>query len=367
MYRLLRPLLFALPPHTAHALADLALSPLEHAAPLRALVRARAAPADERLVTRVMGLTFPSPVGLAGGFDKDARRARALAALGFGFLELGTVTAQPQAANPRPNLFRLPADRALINRLGFPNQGAEAVAARLRRHGGAPAVGVPVGISIGKSRAVPLDPIEPAISDYLESFCAVRDVADFVVVNVSSPNTQGLRALQGAAVARALLSALAEENARGPRRPLLIKVAPDLDDKDLEDLLAVVEDVGLDGVVATNTTIRREGLSTGAAEVEAIGAGGLSGPPLRARALAMVRRIRARLGERAAVIGVGGVEDADHALDLIRGGADLVQLYTSFIYGGPGVPASIARGLAEHVARAGARSIAELRGADLPA
>jgi len=365
MYRLLRPLLFALPPHAAHTLAELALAPLEHAGPLRALVRARAAPADERLTTRVMGLTFPSPIGLAGGFDKNARRARALAALGFGFVELGTVTAEPQAANPRPNLFRLPADRALVNRLGFPNEGAEAVAARVRRRGGPAAVGVPVGLSIGKSRSVPLDPIQPAISDYLRSFCAVRGVADFVVVNVSSPNTQGLRALQGAEVARALLGALAEENQRGPRRPLLVKVAPDLTEEDLDGLLGVVEEIGLDGVVATNTTIRRDGLATSMAEMERIGAGGLSGPPLRLRSLAMVRRIRARLGERAAVIGVGGVEEADHALDLIRAGADLVQLYTGFVYGGPGVPSAIARGLSDRVARAGARSIADLRGADL--
>jgi len=186
-----------------------------------------------------------------------------------------------------------------------------------------------------------------------------------VVVNVSSPNTQGLRALQGAEVARTLLGALAEENQRGPRRPLLVKVAPDLTEEDLDGLLDVVKEIGLDGVVATNTTIRRDGLATSMAEMERIGAGGLSGPPLRLRSLAMVRRIRARLGERAAVIGVGGVEEADHALDLIRAGADLVQLYTGFVYGGPGVPSAIARGLSDRVAQAGARSIADLRGADL--
>jgi dihydroorotate dehydrogenase len=237
---------------------------------------------------------------------------------------------------------------------------------------------VPVGLSIGKSRAVPLDPIEPAIADYLASFREARRAADFVVINVSSPNTKDLRAMQGPAAARALLSAIARENrdgaaadpgaappggGAGARRPLLVKVAPDLSDDELEALLAVVEEVGLDGVVATNTTVRRDGLVTSPGAVEAAGAGGLSGPPLRARALAMVRRIRARLGPGATVIGVGGVETADHALDLIRAGADLVQIYTGFIYGGPGLPAALARGLAARVDSAGACSIAELRGA----
>ncbi|WP_437886480.1 quinone-dependent dihydroorotate dehydrogenase [Sorangium sp. So ce307] len=300
---------------------------------------------------------------MAGGFDKDARRARALAALGFGFVELGTVTAQAQAENPPPNLFRLPADRALINRLGFPNQGAARVTERLQGRGGAAAVGVPVGISIGKSRVAPLDPIEPAIEDYLASFREVRRAADFVVINVSSPNTKDLRAMQGPAIARALLSAIARENRAGGRPlPLLIKVAPDLGDEELEALLAVVEEVGLAGVIATNTTVRRDGLATSPAAVEAMGAGGLSGPPLRQRSLAMVRRIRARLGGGVTVIGAGGVESAEHAMDQIQAGADLVQLYTGFIYGGPLLPASIARGLSELVARSGARSIQELSG-----
>jgi dihydroorotate dehydrogenase len=364
MYRLVRPLLFAIPPRAAHELGMLALGPLEHAAPLRALVHRALAPADPRIAVRAMGLTFPSPLGVAGGFDKDARRARALAALGFGFVELGTVTATPQAENPPPNLFRLPADRALINRLGFPNQGAARVTARLAARGGAAAVGVPVGMSIGKSRVAPLDPIEPAIDDYLASFREVRRAADFVVVNVSSPNTKDLRSMQGPAVARALLSAIARENrAGGAPRPLLVKVAPDLTDAELEALLAVVEEVGLDGVVATNTTVRRDGLATSPADVEAMGAGGLSGPPLRQRALAAVRRIRARLGGGVTVIGVGGVESGSHALDLIQAGADLVQLYTGFIYGGPGLPAAIARELSALVAQAGARSIEELVGA----
>jgi dihydroorotate dehydrogenase len=361
-----RPLLFLVPPGAAHEAAMAALAPVEHLAPLRAIVRAWAAPRDARLVVRKMGLTFPTPVGLAAGFDKNARRARALAALGFGHLELGTVTALPQGPNPAPNLFRLPADRALVNRLGFPNEGAERVARRIESRGGAKAVGVPLGISIGKSRAVGVEPIAAAIADYLESFRAVRAVADFVVVNGSSPNTPNLRAMQGAELAGALLGAVARENdAPGYRRlPVLLKIAPDLSDADLEALLEVVERTKLDGVVATNTTIGRAGLATSEPEVQAIGAGGLSGPPLRLRARQVVRRVRARLGNRVTVIGVGGVESADDAMALVRAGADLVQLYTAFIYEGPWAARRIARGMAEAVGREQAGSVADLVGAD---
>src|SRR5271165_361072 len=281
MYRAIRPLLFALPPDAAHALAFAALGPVEHLGALQAMTRAVVrASHDPRIAVRVMGLEFPSPLGIAGGFDKNAARPRALAALGFGHLELGTVTAQPQQANPKPNLFRLPADRALVNRLGFPNDGAARVAARVRRV--KERIAVPVGISIGKSRAVAVDDLEAVVADYVTSLEEVRDVADFVVVNVSSPNTAGLRTMQAGEHARTLLSALA---ARTQGKPLLVKIAPDLDDAGLDALLGVARETKLAGVVATNTTIGRAGLATGAARVETIGAGGLSGPPLRARAL----------------------------------------------------------------------------------
>lgn len=331
MYALVKPLLFGLGPDTAHALATASLAPVEHVAPLRALVRAISAPRDPRLRTRAMGLDFPSPVGLAGGFDKNARRARSLAALGFGFLELGTVTALAQEPNPAPNLFRLPADRALVNRLGFPNEGAERVAARFAPH--KKSIGVPVGFSIGKSRAVPLgEDLEPVIADYARSFDAVAPVSDFVVVNVSSPNTKDLRALQGAALAGALLSALAKRNAGN--KPLLVKIAPDLDDAEIDTLCGVIADVGLAGVVATNTTTKREGLTTSKEIVDAIGAGGLSGPPLHARALAVVKRARNAL-PNATIIGVGGIERGEHARAMMDAGANLVQIYTAFIYRGP--------------------------------
>jgi dihydroorotate dehydrogenase len=358
MYRLLRPFLFALPPDVAHEMAMTALGPVEHVATLAALVRGVfGAPSDDRLTVRAMGLTFPTPLGLAGGFDKNARRPRALAALGFGHLELGTVTARAQAANPRPNLFRLPKDRALINRLGFPNEGAERVARRwaAARSG----VRIPVGLSIGKSRAVAPDDLDAVVADYLASFDAVRAVADFVVVNVSSPNTAGLRAMQAREHARTLLGAL---RGRDPSARVLVKIAPDLDDAQLEDVLAVVDEVKLAGVIATNTTVARTGLRTPGEEVEALGAGGLSGPPVRARALEVVRRVRARLGRSVVVVGVGGVEGADDALALVRAGADLVQMYTGFVYGGPSAPARIARGIARALEHDGVRSIAEIVG-----
>ena len=365
--RALRPLLFLLPPDTAHELAFAALGPVEHLGWLRAVVRAavgapRGGPAGRtgsRIGVRRMGLDFPSILGLAGGFDKNARRPRALAALGFGHLELGTVTARAQQANPPPNLFRLPADRALVNRLGFPNEGAQRLAGRLR--GSRAAVGVPIGVSIGKSRVVAVDDLEAVVADYLAAYDAVRDVADFVVVNVSSPNTAGLRTMQARDHARTLLSAL---RARAAGSRLLVKIAPDLDDAQLEDILAVVEEIRLDGVVATNTTIGRRELATDPARVEAVGAGGLSGPPLRRRALEVVRRVRARLGREIVVIGVGGIETAEHALAHVRAGADLVQMYTGFVYEGPLSAARIGRELARRVEREGAATIADLVGVE---
>ncbi len=359
MYALARSALFSLSPHTAHAAAMAALAPIEHVAALRAMTRAFCATRDPRLEVRAMGLTFPSPVGVAGGFDKNAMRARALAALGFGHVELGTVTAQAQEQNPLPNLFRLEDDRALVNRLGFPNEGAAVVCARIARRRLRATCGVPVGVSIGKSRAVPVEPIEHAIADYASSFREAKRVADFVVVNVSSPNTKDLRAMQGADIARSLLTELSNANLE-PRVPLLVKIAPDLSDADIEALLAVVDEAKLDGVIATNTTIARTGLRTSAARVEAIGAGGLSGPPLRARALEVVTRVRARLGSKVTVIGVGGVESADDVVALVRAGADLVQLYTGFIYGGPLLARTIARDLSRKLDAAGATSLGAL-------
>lgn len=359
MYSLVRPFLFRLDPTSAHALAMAALGPVEHLMPLRAAARALLRKHDPRLEVRKMGLVFPSPVGLAAGMDKNADRLRALAALGFGHVELGTVTAEAQGPNPPPNLFRLPADRALVNRLGFPNEGAAKVASRIaRRRRGA---SVPVGVSIGKSRSVPLDPIEGVVADYLTSFRAVRDVADFVVVNVSSPNTKDLRAMQAAEVAAILFDALVRDRDRaGSHVPILVKIAPDLSTESIDAICAEAKRCKLAGVVATNTTIARDGLATPKEVVDAIGAGGLSGKPLFSRALSVVKRVRNQWGPSACVIGVGGIDSAETALAMLRVGADLVQVYTGFVYQGPFLPRAIGSGLVDAMRAEGASSLEAL-------
>ncbi len=359
MYPLLRPLLFALDPARAHVLGMSALAPVEHLGPMRYLLGAALRPADARLRVRKMGLEFPTPIGLAAGMDKNGDRGRAFAALGFGHVELGTVTAHAQAANSPPNLFRLPADRALVNRLGFPNDGASHVAARIaaRRKG----IPVPIGVSIGKSRIVPLEPLSGVLDDYMTSFRAVQSVADFVVVNVSSPNTKDLRAMQAADTARPLFEVLRTEAERGARSvPILVKIAPDLPDDAIDAIAFEAKRAGLAGVVATNTTIGRDGLTTPPDVVERIGAGGLSGKPLFSRALAVVKRVREQLGPEACVIGVGGIDSAESALAMLSVGADLVQIYTGFVYQGPLLPSAIARGLLRQMEEEGARSIEEL-------
>ncbi|MCL2779540.1 MAG: quinone-dependent dihydroorotate dehydrogenase [Polyangiaceae bacterium] len=360
MYHVVRPLFFSMNPTRAHSIVMSALGPVEGLAPLRALTRAAVRTTrDPRLEVRKMGLVFPSPIGLAAGLDKNADRARAFASFGFGHVELGTVTAQAQAPNPFPNLFRLPADRALINRLGFPNEGASVVAARIaRRKNG---ILVPVGISIGKSRSVSLDPLDDARNDYLASFRAVRSVADFVVINVSSPNTKDLRAMQAADVARMLFDALLEDAEQGGVRvPLLVKIAPDLDNEGIDAICDVAKNAGLSGIVATNTTVSRDGLTTTNEELARIGAGGLSGKPLFLRSIEVVKRVRARVGSQMCVIGVGGVDSVDTALAMLRAGADLVQVFTGFIYVGPTLPSTIAHGLVARMDAAGAQSLAEL-------
>ncbi len=313
-----------------------------------AALRARA-PAEPSLRTRALGLDFPSPIGLAAGFDKNALAPDALAALGFGFVEVGTVTARPQPGNPRPRLFRLPADEALINRMGFNNEGAAAAAARLRRRSGAI-----VGVNIGKSKVATEAEAE---DDYAASARAIAAVADYVVVNVSSPNTPGLRDLQSTEKLRPILRRVrAELDAARPGAPvpLLVKIAPDLADADVEEVTALAIELGLDGVVATNTTIRRDGLCTARAEVESLGGGGLSGRPLRERALDVVRLIHARAGGRLVIVAAGGIATGEDAFERLRAGATLVQIYTSFVYGGPDTPATIARDLAERLREAAA-------------
>jgi dihydroorotate dehydrogenase len=313
-------------------------------------------PRDPVLRVRALGLSFPGPVGLAAGFDKDARGTRGLAALGFGFVEVGTVTARAQPGNPRPRMFRLTADRALVNRMGFNNAGAAAAAAALGRSGGR-SPGRPggpvVGVNIGKTRAVP---DADAAADYAASARAVAAVADYVVVNVSSPNTPGLRDLQAEDRLRPVLVAVrAALDAASPGRrvPLLVKIAPDLADADVDAVADLALELGLDGIIATNTTVSRDGLASPAAEVAAAGAGGLSGPPLRARSLEVLRRLHARAGDRLVLIAAGGIETPDDAWERLRAGATLVQAYTAFVYGGPLWPRQMHAGLAARLRAAG--------------
>ena len=314
------------------------------------LLRRWLGPRDPVLRVRALGLEFPGPLGLAAGFDKDARGTRGLAALGFGFVEVGTVTARAQPGNPRPRMFRLTADRALVNRMGFNNEGAAAAAARLGRSRGRRYRGGPVvGVNIGKSRAAP---DEEAAADYAASARAVAAVAGYVVVNVSSPNTPGLRDLQAADRLRPVLTAVRSAlDASSPARrvPLLVKIAPDLADADVDAIADLALELGLDGIIATNTTVSRDGLASPAAEVAAAGAGGLSGPPLRARALEVLARLRARAGDRLVLIAAGGIETPDDAWERLRAGATLVQAYTGFVYGGPLWPRRMHAGLAQRM------------------
>jgi dihydroorotate dehydrogenase len=313
--RVLRPVLFRLDAELAH---DTALLSLRAAGPV---LRGRRAPAAPRTV---FGVDFPNPVGLAAGMDKDGQALRAWPALGFGFVEVGTVTHLAQPGNPRPRLFRLRASDAVVNRMGFNNKGAAALAARLRRLG---RLSVPLGISLGKSRAVPL---EAAIADYVASLRLLAPHGDYFAVNVSSPNTPGLRSLQDRAALDELLAALRAET----DRPLLVKVAPDLSDTALGELLAVAVDRGVAGIIATNTTLSRRGVAAvdAAAGEEA---GGLSGRPLHERAVAVVKFVAAESG--LPVIGVGGIDSPDGAQRMVDAGAQLIQLCTGFVYRGPGL------------------------------
>ncbi|HEY6759863.1 MAG TPA: quinone-dependent dihydroorotate dehydrogenase [Baekduia sp.] len=326
----------------AHRLGTRALALALALRAVRALVRRACTPRDPAaLRVRALGLDFPSPLGLAAGFDKDAAHVDALAALGFGFVEVGTITALAQAGNPTPRLFRLPADRALVNRMGFNNGGAAAAAARLA--GRARDRGVVVGVNIGKSKAA-----EDAAADYRASAAALAPHADYLVVNVSSPNTPGLRDLQAVERLEPLIEAVrAGMDEVGARVPLLVKIAPDLADADVDAVADLALRVGLDGLVATNTTVGRDGLATPPDAVAALGAGGLSGAPLAARSLAVLGRLRGRLGADFTIISVGGVENAADARARLDAGATLVQAYTAFVYGGPLWPRKVVRGLAK--------------------
>lgn len=362
MYRfLIRPLLYLLDPERAHHLAFGALRLFASLPFGRSILRLAFGVDDPILRTTVLGLDLAHPVGLAAGFDKDAIGFEALAASGFAFVEIGTLTGEAQTGNPKPRLFRLPLDEALVNRMGFNNRGSSDAASRLA--GPRDAI---VGVNIGKTKVVEE---ENAISDYVASTERLAALADYFVVNVSSPNTPGLRNLQAVDKLRPLLASVRsalDASVSGRRVPLLVKIAPDLADEDVDGVADLALELGLDGIIATNTTIGRAGLRTEASVVAAIGAGGLSGPILASRSREVLARLRARVGARLVLISVGGIDSAEEAYARIRAGASLVQIYTGYIYGGPSLPKSIARGIAALLRRDGFASLADAVGADAP-
>jgi dihydroorotate dehydrogenase len=363
LYRtLLRPLLYLLPAETAHHLTFAMLRAFARVPLFRALLRKLCFATSPALETQALGMRLPNPIGLAAGFDKDAQGIHALGALGFGFVEIGTLTGQAQPGNPKPRLFRLKGDRALINRMGFNNGGSAAAADRL-----AAPRSTRVGVNLGKSKVVAE---EDAAADYVLSAERLAMHADYVVVNVSSPNTPGLRNLQAVEKLRPLLVAVQEAVARvapvNRSIPLLVKIAPDLADEDIDEVADLALELGLDGVIATNTTISRVGLRSHPSEVEACGAGGLSGAPLEQRSLAVLRRLRERVGPGMTLVAVGGVETPEHAYARIRAGASLVQIYTALVYQGPLLPKRLARGLERLARRDGFERVSDAVGVDAP-
>ncbi len=348
-YRLVRPLLFSLDAERAHELGLAGLRAMQALAPLRRRVARRCRPCDERLRQGLLGLEFPAPLGLAAGFDKNGVAIEALEALGFGFLEVGTVTPRPQAGNPRPRMFRHPAQRSLQNALGFNNRGQEALAARLKK---SPLRGVPVGVNVGRNRDTPA---EQTAEDYRRLVAGLDGLCDYFVVNVSSPNTPGLRDLERPERLAELL-----ETVRGATAlPYLVKLSPDQDPAAAVELARAACAAGASGVVLANTTIDYS-LVAGAGPP-----GGLSGAVLCERSFALLRAVARELFGRCLLVSVGGVETAAEAYRRLRHGASLVQLYTGLVYSGPGLASRIHRGLVELLERDGAASVAEIVGADL--
>ena len=358
MYKLIRPLLFRLDAERAHGLTLLALRGAGRFAVTRRLLRRLFEVDDPRLEVEAFGLRFKNPVGLAAGYDKNGVAASGLSALGFGHLEIGTLTRLPQAGNPRPRIHRLPGAEALVNSMGFPNAGIEALPKRLRGAPGLSGSGrlsTRIGLNLGKGRDTPL---EKAADDYCALLNAVhaRGQADSVAINVSSPNTQGLRQLQARDALEVLLSRLvALRDSLRPRLPLLVKVAPDLSEAEADDVLVAVTGCGADGLIVSNTTVSRDGVPQ-AADLP----GGVSGAPLRARSTAMIRRLARQTAGRLPIIGVGGILSATDALEKLRAGAALVQIYTGLVYTGPGLVRAINRELLRACEREGLPGVRDI-------
>ncbi|GFG55032.1 dihydroorotate dehydrogenase (quinone) [Mycolicibacterium agri] len=348
-YRTLRRALFLVPPERIHTWVFAGLRAATKPGPAREALKKKLAPQDPVLASTVFGVRFPGPMGLAAGFDKNGVGLHTWGALGFGYAEVGTVTAQPQPGNPKPRMFRLPADRALLNRMGFNNDGAGALALRLAQH----TPDVPIGVNIGKTKIVPA---ERAVDDYRESARLVGPLATYLVVNVSSPNTPGLRDLQAVESLRPILAAVQQETST----PVLVKIAPDLSDPDIDEIADLAVELGLAGIVATNTTVSREGLVTPG--VDQLGPGGISGAPLARRSAEVLRRLYRRVGDKLVLISVGGIETADDAWQRITAGASLLQGYTGFVYGGGLWAKHIHDGIAERLHAGGFASLSEAVG-----
>lgn len=348
--------MFRIPPERIHGYMSRALEQVNKCPRVRSALRKALVVDDPALSQEIAGVRFPRPLGLAAGFDKDAKEINAWGPLGFGYAEVGTLTYQGQPGNPTPRLFRLPEDRAILNRMGFNNDGAIAAAERLARREDAPE---PIGVNLGKWKKTDAS---VAANDYRSSARVIGDLADYLVINVSSPNTPGLRDLQAVESLRPIVKAVQEVN----DRPLFVKIAPDLSD---EDVLAVTDlaiELGVAGLIATNTTISRDGLNTDAAHVRSLGAGGISGAPVAARSLEVLKLIAGRAQGKLILISVGGIETPAQAWERIASGAHLIQGYTPFIYGGPDWIRDIHRGLSEQLKAHGLSNISEAVGSELP-
>lgn len=343
MYKLiLRPLFFCLNPEKAHHFVTGLFKFISLIPGANWIIRKSLTIRDKRLEREVFGIKFPNPVGLAAGFDKDAGFYQEFSNLGFGFIEIGTITPKAQPGNPKPRMFRLPKDQGLINRMGFNNNGVSIARARLKSRD----TNFIIGGNIGKNKDTPND---QALNDYLICFRELHDVVDYFVVNVSSPNTPGLRELQDKGPLMAILSTLKQENeAYEQPKPILLKIAPDLTNSQLDDIVEIITESKIDGVIATNTTISRDNLKTEPKEIEEIGNGGLSGKPVRERSTDVIRYLSQKSNGSFPIIGVGGIHRAKDALEKIEAGASLVQIYTGFIYEGPGLIKQINQALLEN-------------------